>query len=230
MNTKSPDDSLSASSSPDIADLEEARDRQEHRELEPVLRDFQAHGYRVMTAYDITDLYHATYPPRVAQILAMWLLNVQGDWARTILAHALNNTSARGIATPALMEAFRQGGKRIGGALRGHIAMSMERTATESDLPGLMSLAASREYGTDRASILIALTKAGRSRADVVALLLQLLEDDSVAPAAAAALGRLKVREATPKIEKLLGHPEAWVRASVKRILRSLKAPPKADK
>ena len=205
--------------------LEARRLRERDQQLSVVLRDLQAAGYFVKTLYDLTDLRHVRYPVRVAEILSAGISMVENDDAKVLLAHALDNPSVPGVATPSLIKAFLAG-PRYRASLRSDLGMAIQRCASKADIDALLPIALDSQYGSDRSDIVLALGRLGRDRPDVPPVLLKLLRDPTVHVSAAAALGRLKHRAALKEVEKLLQLPEAWKRAKVKRIVESLKKLP----
>ena len=57
---------------------------------------------------------------------------------------------------------------------------------------------------------------------DVANTLIKLLDDENLAGYAIMALGRLKIQEARPGIERYLTHPKSWVRREAKRALAKI--------
>jgi HEAT repeat protein len=106
--------------------------------------------------------------------------------------------------------------------LRWAIGDALERVADESVLDDLIAIATDPRQGRDRALVVTALGNMARARERVVPVLLGLLEDEEVAPYAVMGLGKLRVLEAKPAIERFREHPEAWVRKESKKALGRL--------
>jgi len=59
-------------------------------------------------------------------------------------------------------------------------------------------------------------------RDHAIAALMDFLEDEDLATQAVIALGNLRVREARPRIEPFLKHPDSWVRKEAERALAKI--------
>jgi hypothetical protein len=86
----------------------------------------------------------------------------------------------------------------------------------------LMAIAECREYGHTRSRVVLSLPKTKHHR--VPALLLELLDDPTVASSAIEALGKMKYGEARERLTSLIDDPDANVRSQVKRALKRLGA------
>ncbi len=84
----------------------------------------------------------------------------------------------------------------------------------------LISLAMAREYGDARSQIVLNLPKV--KSGDVPRVLLELLDDPTVAASAIEALGKMKFVEARERIERLLDHSDTNVRNQAKRALKRI--------
>jgi HEAT repeats len=86
----------------------------------------------------------------------------------------------------------------------------------------LLELAGRRDLGEARTQVVLALPKAKDSR--VPRLLLDLLDDPTVAAFAAEALGKMKTTEARERLRELVSHPDKNVRDQAKKALRRIDA------
>ncbi|MGY1396907.1 HEAT repeat domain-containing protein [Streptomyces sp. SS10] len=84
----------------------------------------------------------------------------------------------------------------------------------------LISLATAREYGDARSQIVLNLPKV--KSGDVPRVLLELLDDPTVAASAIEALGKMKFVEARERIERLLDHSDTNVRNQAKKALKRI--------
>jgi HEAT repeat protein len=88
----------------------------------------------------------------------------------------------------------------------------------------LIEIATDTRHGYHRALVVAALGRIKKARDRVLPVLLELLNDDKVAPYAVMGLGRLKASEARPAIEPFLDHPDPWVRKEARKSLAKLAA------
>ncbi|MEO3764602.1 HEAT repeat domain-containing protein [Streptomyces sp. B8F3] len=86
----------------------------------------------------------------------------------------------------------------------------------------LISLATAREYGDARSQIVLSLPKTKDGR--VPGILLDLIDDSSVAPSAIEALGKMKFKEARERIASLVEDPDENVRSQAKKALKRIHA------
>ncbi|MFF2845092.1 HEAT repeat domain-containing protein [Streptomyces sp. NPDC058001] len=84
----------------------------------------------------------------------------------------------------------------------------------------LVELSLSRQYGHARSQIVLSLPKVKDSR--VPDVLLSLLDDQTVAPSAIEALGKMKFAGARDRIEGLLDDPSENVRNQAKKALKRM--------
>jgi hypothetical protein len=189
------------------------------------VHDLAEVGVQVRSVWDLvnTDL---SYPQAVPVLIA-WLSKARSmagtdnDRSRMVegVARALTVREARPAAAPALIDGFRE----IEDAMaRWAIGSALEVVADRSVVDDLLAVARERRYGMSRQLVVTALGKVGQGRPDVVAALVDLLDDDDVVEFAVAALGALKADAARADIARLTDHPRPLVRTSAKRALRKL--------
>lgn len=165
---------------------------------------------------------------RALPILLKWLPQITYRWLKIDVIATLSCRWAQPEAAPALVAEFR----RIDPAtdpeptlgIRMAIGDALERVATESVIEDLIAIATDRDIGPHRAFIVASLGKMRRSRDRVIPLLIDLLDDETVAGYALIALRRLKAMEAKSRIEPMVSHPNDWVREQARKAVTKLDA------
>lgn len=133
------------------------------------------------------------------------------------IIRALTIKHARGKAGKKLLKMFR-GEKNKD--LRWVIGNALSVVAAPDDTEEVVDLLRDVRFGESRSELTHAV---GRLKgADAIPLLISLLEDEDIAADAVIALGKLKAVEARPHIEKLLSHPDSWVRQQARNALKNI--------
>ena len=211
--------------------VERQRERVEQREenrrryaeaAAELLNDLRAGGFAVSTLAELRK--RGVGDKRAVPVLVRWLPKVDYLPLKRDIIATLGSPWARRDAARPLLEEFHgvDPNEDRPGGLRWAIGDALERVADESVLDDLIAIATDPRQGRDRALVVTALGNMARARERVVPVLLGLLEDEEVAPYAVMGLGKLRVLEAKPAIERFREHPEAWVRKESKKALGRL--------
>jgi len=157
-------------------------------------------------------------------VLAKWLPEVEYVPLKQDIIGLLGSPWARPDAARPLLDEFRRIDSRDDkpGGLRWSIGDALGRVADESVLDDMVAIATDPRQGRDRQLFVAALGSMVKARDRVIPVLLQLLDEPEVAGYAVMGLGKLRVGEARPAIERFREHPEAWVRKEAKKALSRL--------
>ncbi len=203
-------------SDPDLKKaIEQARPAFEEAER-AVVEDLRKAGLEVRSVYDLLgDLdYRAQVP-----VLVDWLGRTDDVYLKEILVRALGMPWTKPTSIEPLFAEFRNLERpdeyrwAAGNAID---SLHLGRSAADE----LIELALDRRYGRARKMVVEALGRTGSPKA--LEALVSLLDDDQVAGHATAGLRRLGMVETRPHLERMLGHPQDWVRNEAKRGLRKL--------
>ena len=184
-----------------------------------LLEDLHGVGFAVSTVADLRK--RGVGDRRAVAVLAKWLPMVDYVPLKKDIIASLGSPWGRPDASRPLIGEFRRLDRSDdqSAAERWSIGDALERVADESVLDDLIAIAADRRHGRDRQLIVTALGNMVRAQQQVVPLLLQLLDDEEVAPYAVMGLGKLRASEAKAAVERFLEHPKTWVRKEAKNAL-----------
>ncbi|MDP9383824.1 MAG: HEAT repeat domain-containing protein [Actinomycetota bacterium] len=196
-------------------EIEQARPAFEAAER-AVVEDLRKAGLEVRSVYDLFgDLdYRAQVP-----VLVDWLGRTDDVYLKEMLVRAMGMPWAKPAAIEPLFAEFRNLERSdvyrwaAGNAID---MLHLGRSAADE----LIELALDRRYGRARKMVVEALGRTGSPEA--LEPLVSLLDDDQVAGHATVGLRRLGMVESRPHLERMLDHPQDWVRAEAKRGLRKL--------
>lgn len=136
------------------------------------------------------------------------------------IARALTVKYAGEDAYAALVREFRKLPNAVGTAELGFkwaLGNAISVVADRSHFDGVVELARDKRHGASRDMMVLRLPGLNPIRA--VDVLIELLSDDEVAGFAVKAIRKLKARKAHGQIERLLQHPNAWVREEARKAL-----------
>jgi len=210
---------------------DEAKERERQKRVEaslaeqkPMLNDLSSVGINVRSISDLVNT-SQRYPAAIPVLMKHLLLPYK-FWTRNFIARALTVREAEGIACRVLLDEFKKTNSSSPdeSEFKWALANALSVTADESVLDELIELAADRRHGGARDGIVRALARFPRNER-VVDVLIGVLSDESVAGHAVMALGKLKAKKAEPYLERLLSHPQAWVRKEAVKALKSVRRP-----
>jgi HEAT repeat protein len=173
-----------------------------------IAQDLESVGVHVK---DHTYLIETNVPyPSAIPVLIRWI-----DQLRTVdlsdddreylwetLARALTVRQARPAAGPALVVLFRE--ESLAEVTRWTVGNALDTVADPSLLDEMLAIAADRRYGMARQMVVHALGRVGQGqrREEVVDLLIELLDDDTVVAHAIIALTKLRAARAVDAIAR----------------------------
>jgi HEAT repeat protein len=187
-----------------------------------LLDDLRAAGVEVKTLAELRRRRPDTKD--VVPVLAKWLPKARYLPLKRDIIATMGSSWARPEASRPLLEEFHRLDPTLDkpGGMRWSIGDALERVADETVLDDLIAIATDRRYGRDRQLVVASLGNMVRAKERAVPVLLDLLDDEEVAPYAVMGLGKLRVHEARTAIQSFVDHPEAWVRSEAKKALARL--------
>lgn len=190
----------------------------------PVLAELEQAGYPVASVGELRQA-RVTYPGAVP-VLVRWLPRIADRDVKEDIVRTLSVPWARPLATRPLIEAFTslpEADDPTGTGLRWAIGNGLEILAHANVLDELIAIAEERRYGPARQMVVLGLARPRDPR--VVDVLVRLLDDDQVAGHAAMALGKLRAREARPRLERLATEASApWIRKDALKTIARIDA------
>ena len=136
------------------------------------------------------------------------------------IVRALSVPWAKPAATGLLIEEFKQVEDETGLGLRWTVGNALEVVWDDAWFDDLVSLARDATFGRAREMVVLGLRRSKKPEAGAV--LIELLDDPVVSGHAVTALRKLRIPEARPGLERMLGDDRAWVRNEAKRALAAL--------
>jgi HEAT repeat protein len=130
---------------------------------------------------------------------------------------------ARDGALGPLVDEFKAIPEPVGPAgqsLRWAIGNALEVLWDDERFFDLLYLARERSYGRAREMVVLGLGRSKRPEAG--GILIELLNDPDVSGHAVKALAKLRLQEARPGLEKMLGDDRSWVRRAARKALSDL--------
>lgn len=186
------------------------------REEAAVVADLRQVGVAVDR---LPQLLNARLPASAAGPLLTHLRGARTHAARELLIRAVSDRTFAGKIAPDLAALFESSEYA---AHRWTIGQALSVVATPDEAPLLVDLARRSEFGRDREMIVVGLGKVKSGAADRV--LLELLDDDSVAGHAVKALSlqpsaRLRVLDVAP-VRRFVDDQRGWVRRAASVVLK----------
>jgi len=186
--------------------------------MQPILRELCAQGFRVEW---ISDLYNKRLDYRTAiPILLSWLGRTQNLDLKDGIVRALSVKWARPSAIGPLIEEYRRAPPYQQTNYKWVVGNALSVVADDSVFDEVVELVRDPGHGRAREMLAVALGNMKNPRA--VDVLVELLGDEEVAGHALMALGKLKAKQARPRVERFLTHPKTWVRTEAKRALAKI--------
>lgn len=214
-----------------IRELEGGPDVQQNiaeydRHFQGLRQELHAAGYSVRAVSDLLSRFEKTGKRYrdVVPLLAGWAPRVDYMPLREDILRALAVPWAS-AAAPELLAYFHDLPSEDTSSLgtRWLVGLALAAIADDTIYDDLVRIAVDRSYGEARWEVVEALGKFKRQRP--VDLLVEQLDDPSVAAAALSALSRLKATEAINRIAALVEHLDPNVRRVAKRTLKKLGQP-----
>lgn len=187
-------------------------------ETSEMLFELEQAGVKVNTIWDLVNT-RVSYPTAIG-ILINHLSKNYHIKNKEAIFRSLAVKEAIGKASSALIAEYLKTPKKEEN-LRWVIGNSIFVTITKDDVDSILPIVQDRTNGMSRGRFVCALGKVKSEKVEGV--LINLLDDDEVAPQALDALGRLKSQRAKEKIRSLLDHPQPLIRTEAKKALKKIK-------
>jgi hypothetical protein len=180
----------------------------------PLMAELSSSGYNVksLDALARSDTYKDAVP-----ILVKWLPKMVNPRVKQSIVRALSVSWARPGAVAALLTEFCNTPDSSSTSLKWAIGSALEKLASDEIFDDIARLVQDKRHGTARQMLAIALGKMKNPKA--VDVLICLLDDDDVVGQALTGLKKLKAKRARTQIERLVNHPNAWVRKQASQAL-----------
>ncbi len=104
--------------------------------------------------------------------------------------------------------------------LRWTVGNTMEVVISEEDIDAVIKIIADKSNGMSRQMFALALGNVPSEKSEDV--LIQVLDDDEIAPHALEALGKLKSKKARDKISELIKHSKPLIKKEAKKALKKI--------
>lgn len=170
---------------------------------------------------DIFDLVNSdeSCPKAIPVLLELLNANVSDDTLKEGIIRALAVKEAKGIAGKFLISEFKRTPiqKMM---LLWAIGSTMDVVMSEEDIDEVINIVSNKSYGMSRQMFVSALGKFKSEEIEEV--LINLLNQEEVAPHALEALGRLKSKRAENKVRSLLKHKNSLIRREAAKALEKL--------
>lgn len=183
----------------------------------PVVAELNQAGFPVSW---ISDLYarKMNYAEAIP-ILIKWLPLIDNTDVKESIVRALSVSWARPSAALPLIREYAKADPASTN-FKWAVANALAVVADDSVFREIVDLVRDDRHGKAREMLALALGNMKNPQASEV--LLDLLEDEVVAGHAIMALGKLRDRRASPRIQPFLQHPKAWVRKEASKALKKI--------
>ena len=187
------------------------------KEYSSMIVELADNGIIISNVYDLVNTTES-YPDAVP-ILLKYLTKVNHDKNKEGIVRALAVKEARGKASPILIAEYNRTPKDKMD-LRWVIGNTVFTTFTEDDVESILPIVQDKTNGMSRDMFVEAL---GKTRSAMVEnVLISLLDDEEVLPAALKALRRMKSKNAKEKISTLTRHPDTLIRKEAQKTLKKI--------
>ncbi len=204
---------------------------QEEQEFDMVKQALRERAYIDVDSLDDLVNTNEPYPEAVPVLLEMFpQVNTLG--VKETIVRALTVKEARGVAARPLIEEFKrtdaprttEEAEQLGLypllSYKWTVGNAIGFVATKEDLQEIFALLRDSRHGEARQQLIQALVRLKPEGA--IPLLMELLNDPTVALQAINALGKLRAVEARPLIEPFLKHEKSWVRQAAKDAIQRI--------
>jgi hypothetical protein len=187
----------------------------------PLVTALNDSGVQVKSVSDLVNTKRAD--PLAIPVLTAHLRYPYPWPIREGIARALTTKSAGNDAYTALVREFKQlpeSQENDQNQFKWALGNAISIVADKNNFDEIVDLVRDKRHGITRDMMVLRLPRLEPHKA--VPVLIELLADDEVAGQAVIALGKLKAYEARKGIERLLNHPQAWVRKEAAKALAAL--------
>jgi HEAT repeat protein len=187
----------------------------------PLVTALNDSGVQIKSVWDLVNTKRA-YPLAIP-VLTVHLRYPYPWRIREGIARALTTKIAGNDAYTALVREFKklpESQDNDQNQFKWALGNAISIVAGKNNFDEIVNLVQDKRHGITRDMMVLRLPRLEPDKA--VAVLIELLADDEVAGQAVIALGKLKAQEARNGIERLLSHPQPWVRKEAAKALAAL--------
>lgn len=184
---------------------------------EQLILDLDAMGVKVSSVWDLVNT-TSNYKNAVP-VLINHLSKSYPNKIKEGIIRALAVNEAKGLAGSTLLEEFYKVPIENKN-LRWVIGSTMEVVISEKEIDEVIKIVKDKTNGISRQMFAIALGKVPSKKSEDV--LIQVLDDDEIAPHALEALGKLKSQKAKSKISELTKHPKPLIKKEAIKALKKI--------
>ena len=175
-----------------------------------------------ITIEDIYDLVNTnkSYPEAIPVLIKLLKEGITNNGNKEGVIRALAVPEAKGKIGSLLIEEFYK--IPIGNMiLRWTVGNTMEAVISEKDINDVIKIIKDKSNGMSRQMFALALGNIPSEKSEEA--LIQVLDDDEIAPHALEALGKLKSQKAKLKIRELVNHKKTLIRKEAQKALKKIK-------
>jgi HEAT repeat protein len=183
----------------------------------PLMAELLSSGYDVAS---IEALAQSPVYKNAVPILVKWLPEIANLRVKNSIVRALSVRWAKPYAVGALLAEFHSTPDSANVGLKWAIGSALEGLVSDENFDDIVELVKEKRHGIARQMLASALGKMKNPKA--VDVLICLLDDDDVVGHALTSLKKLKAKQAQTHIERLINHPNAWVRKVAKQALAKI--------
>jgi len=187
-------------------------------ENEKLISKLNSVGVVIEDIYDLVNT-NEPYPSAIPVLVESLKDGITHVGIKTGVIRALAVPEAKGkIGTVLIKEFYNTPSDNM--SLRWAIGNTMEVVISEEDIDEVIKIVGDKSNGMSRQMFALALGKIPSEKSEDV--LIQVLDDDEIAPHALEALGKLKSKKARDKISELTKHSKSLVKKEAKKALKKI--------
>lgn len=194
------------------------RVKKTHNAAAPILAELEESGFKIEPLSQLRDLCRSWRP--ALPILLRWLSRIEDRDIEEEIVRGLSVPRIGSQATEQMIELFRRAPSDSSVAWATGNALSIVDVTGFEDQ--IVSLCLDSKYGTARQMLVMSLSRFKDDRAEDVAL--RLLDDEGVKMHAIIALGKMRSRQALPRLEFLLKDKKAPIRKEAREAIESIRS------
>ena len=175
-------------------------------------------GIAIDDIYDLVNTNKA-YPEAIPVLMQLLKEGVTNVGNREGIIRALAVPEARGKVGSLLIEEFYKIPSE-NMLLRWTVGNTMEVVICDEDIDEVVKIVTDKSNGMSRQMFALALGKVPSEKSENA--LIQVLDDDEIAPHALEALGKLKSKKARDKILELTSHSKSLIKKEAKKALKKI--------
>jgi len=187
-------------------------------EADKIKSELEKVGISINDIYDLVNT-DKPYPTAIPVLLNLLQEGIKHIGLKEGIVRALAVKEAIGKASSVLISEYNRTPKDKM-LLRWAIGNTIYTTITKDDVDSILPIVQDKKNGMSRQMFVAALGKVKSKKTEDV--LINLLEEEEVAPHALGALGSMKSNKAREKITMLINHPKALIRKEALKALKKI--------